>query len=99
LNCIAAPNLPPCVHAVTHLPEVLEIGTLLLLDLDHGFDGEDDQDEQRDERADQDVNPHSAQVTVEFQRLEILPDNSGAHLRELDAHANEGEEIGVGVVQ
>ena len=83
----------------THLPKVLEIGTLLLLQLDDGFDCEDDHNDKSDELADQDVSPHSTQVTVDPQRFEILPDDGGAHLGELNAHAEEGEEVDVGVVQ
>ena len=85
--------------STTHLPKVLEIGTLLLLQLDDGFDCEDDHNEKSDELANQDVSPHCTQVTVDPHRLETLPDDGGAHLGELNGHAEEGEEIDVGVVQ
>ena len=87
------------IERFSDLPEVCEVGTFLGLDLQHGLDGEDEHEEHGQQLAHEDVGAQSAQMLVEAQGLQVPPHVVAACLRELGPHAEESEEVGVGVVE
>ena len=82
-----------------YLPCVREERTLLALDRESDSDGEHKDEEQDSELGDKDEGPQSALVLVEAQGLEVPPYAGGTKHGELGPHAEEGEEVGVGVVE